>query len=206
VSRVKSEGRTGVIVGLSMILFCLSAFLSPSALGADGPAADNSRSGGDYVLGVEDRLAIRVWGEEDLNMEVIVRPDGMITFPLVGDVPAAGRTPRALAKEIEDKLKVLVKDPLVTVVVLEINSFKVYLLGEFRQQGVQTIRSRIKLLQVVAMAGGLTEFADKTNLVLIREVGGRETRMRIDYRKLINGALPELNMEIKPGDILLATN
>ena len=160
----------------------------------------------DYVLGVEDHLSITVWKETDLSSNartIIIRPDGKITFPLVGDVQAAGRTPKQLTDDLTKLLTKYIKDPVVTVTVDEINSFKVAIVGEVATQGVLTLRRRTRLLEAIALSGGLSQYADKSNLVLIRSDGGKETRTRVDYRKVLSGEKPELNMYLKPGDILI---
>jgi len=160
----------------------------------------------DYVLGVEDHLSIAVWKESELSSNtraIIIRPDGKITFPLVGDIQAAGRTPKQLTDDLTKVLTKYIKDPVVTVTVDEINSFKVAVVGEVTTQGVLTLRRRTRLLEAIALSGGLSQYADKSNLVLIRTDGGKETRTRVDYRKVLSGEKPELNMFLKPGDILI---
>ena len=153
----------------------------------------------DFVIGVEDRLAISVWKEPDLSRTVGVRPDGKITFPLVGDIQASGRTTKELDAEMTTALSRFIKEPVVTVLVEEINHFKVFVLGEVHTQGQLLLRQPTRLLQALALAGGLTQYADKSNVVVVREEDGRETRMRVDYKKLAGGEKPELNYYLKPG-------
>lgn len=160
-------------------------------------------TGEDYILGVEDKLSISVWKELDLAKSVNIRPDGKITFPLVGDLPAAGRTAKQLTDDLAKALAVYIKEPVVTVSVDEINNFKVYVLGEVATQGVLTLRRRTRLLEAIALSGGLSQFADKSNIVLMRYEGGKETRTRIDYRKVVSGERPELNVFLKPGDTII---
>ncbi len=157
----------------------------------------------DFIIGVEDRLAISVWKEADLSRTVGVRPDGKISFPLVGDVQAAGRTSKELDVEMTTALSRFIKEPVVTVLVEEINHFKVFVLGEVHTQGQLVLRQPTRLLQALALAGGLTQYADKSNLVVVREEDGRETRMRVDYKKLVGGERPELNYFLKPGDTII---
>ena len=157
----------------------------------------------EFVLGIEDRLAVSVWKEPDLVKTVSIRPDGKITFPLVGDVQAAGRTPRQLTEDLTKLLGRFIKEPVVTVLVEEINSFKVFVLGEVNIQGALTLRRRTRLLEAIALSGGMSKFADKSNLLLLRFEDGKETRTRIDYRKVVSGEKPELNVYLKPGDTIL---
>jgi polysaccharide export outer membrane protein len=157
----------------------------------------------EYELGVEDRLFISVWKEPDLTLTVTIRPDGRITVPLVGDLMAAGLSPTELSARLTAELGTYVKSPVVTVIVEGIENFKVYVLGEVGSQGMLTLRRRTRLLQAIAQSGGLTEFADKSNIILVREKYGQETRIPIDYRKLVSGKQPELNMYLQPGDTIL---
>jgi len=157
----------------------------------------------EYVLGVEDKLGISVWKEVELGKSVVIRPDGKITFPLVGDVQAAGKTPKQLTDDLTKSIARYIKEPVVTVVVEEINNFKVFILGEVTVQGVQNLRRRTRLIEAIAMAGGVTQFADRSNVVLLRYQDGKETRTKIDYRKIVSGEKPELNIELRPGDTII---
>ena len=156
----------------------------------------------DYVIGVEDVLSISVWKEPDLTKNVNVRPDGKITFPLVGDLQAAGKTPKQLSQVLTESLARLIKEPIVTVIVEQINNFKIYMIGEIGAQGELTLKRRTRLLQAIAMAGGLSPYASK-NIVIVRDEAGREVRTEIDYRKVISGERPELNIYLKPGDTII---
>lgn len=167
------------------------------------PAAD-AAAPPEFVIGVEDRLSISVWREADLTRTVTVRPDGKITFPLIGDVLAAGKTPRDLDTEVTAAVARFIKEPVVTVIVEEINHFKVFVLGEVHTQGQLVLRQPTRLLQAIALSGGLTQYADKSNLVLVRTEESRETRMRVDYKKLVTGERPELNYDLRPGDTIIA--
>lgn len=168
----------------------------------EDPARGATAATADYVVGVEDALSITVWKEPDLTKAVTVRPDGKISFPLVGDLQAAGKTPRQLSQALTESLARFIKEPIVTVTVDQINNFKVYVIGEVGAQGELTLKRRTRLLQLIAMAGGLSPYASK-NLVVVRDEGGREVRTEIDYRKVISGERPELNIYLKPGDTII---
>jgi polysaccharide export outer membrane protein len=176
-----------------------AAWIVGAAAFGQEPAAAEA----DYLIGVEDRLTVAVWREPDLSRIVTVRPDGKISFPLIGDVQAAGRTPRALGEQVGAALARYVKEPVVTVLVEEINNFKVYVLGEVNQQGALQLRQRTRLLQALALAGGLTQYADRSNVVVVREEAGREVRLKVDYRRLVSGDRPDLNHWLKPGDTVI---
>lgn len=180
-------------------LVMLMLFGTVSAARADTAPA-NAKN--DFVVGVEDVLRIAVWGEPTLNMDVRVRPDGKISFPLVNDLFVDGMTPEQLAQELTKRLAKFIKEPNVTVIVQEINSFRVYLLGEVRTQGAQIFRRPTRLLQAITGAGGLTEFSKK-EIILIRDQDGVERRIRIDYKKLIAGEGAQENIFLKPGDTIL---
>jgi polysaccharide export outer membrane protein len=178
-----------------MISSCL--FLAGSILAQATPPAT-----ADYVVGVEDQLSITVWKESELTKTVIVRPDGKISFPLIQDLQASGKTPRQLSDTITESLARFIKEPLVTVTVEQINNFKVYMIGELGSQGVLTLKRRTRLLQALALSGGLSPYASK-KIVVVREEGGREVRTEIDYRKVISGEKPELNIYLKPEDTVI---
>jgi polysaccharide export outer membrane protein len=162
----------------------------------------DAAAGADYLIGVEDVLSVSVWKEPELSRNVNVRPDGKITVPLIGDLQAAGKSPTQLATSITEGLARFVSEPIVTVTVEQINSFKVYMIGEIGKQGELALKRRTRLLQAIAMAGGLSPYASK-NIVVVRDEGGREVRTEIDYRKLLSGERPELNIYLKPGDTII---
>ena len=186
------------------VLIVVSLYLPGVAQTTGEEGATSSATPSDYVIGVEDRLTISVWREEGMTRTLSVRPDGKITFDLVGDVQAAGRTPRELDEEITTALAQVIRDPVVTVIVEEINSFKVFMIGEFASPGEQILRRRTRFLEAIALAGGLTAYADKSNVQVMREEGGKETRLRIDYKKVLSGDRPDLNIFLKPGDTIIA--
>lgn len=156
-----------------------------------------------YVLGVEDVLQVSVWKQPDLTTSVIIRPDGKISFPLLGDVQAAGRTAEQLSGVIREGLKEYVRDPIVTILVQEIKAYKVYVIGKVASQGVLELKSCTQIVQALSQAGGFTEFADKTDILLIRRDGEREIRMSIDYKKIVSGENPGLNIFLQPGDTII---
>ena len=194
-----------------VILMALSCLLGANSVLAQGapqpPQQDDARqtvgANADYVIGVEDVLSVSVWKEPDLTKTVSVRPDGKISFPLVQDLQASGKTPRQLAATLTESLAKFIKEPIVTVTVDQINSFKVYMIGEIGAQGELTLKRRTRLLQAISQAGGLSPYASKT-IVVVRDEGGREVRTEIDYRKVMSGERPELNIYLKPGDTIIA--
>jgi len=158
-----------------------------------------------YVIGDEDVLQISVWGNQELNVQVPVRPDGMISFPLVGDVRAAGVSPQELKIELENKLTKFVKAPTVSVIVTAVNSYKVYILGEGMMQqtnsssmtGAITLRKRTTLMQMLAQIGSL-KGADLNNAYLLRDGKKRDN----DFFKLVAKGDISQDIELKPDDLL----
>jgi polysaccharide export outer membrane protein len=188
-----------------ILLSLLSFHVATLAILAAPPEQDTPRSpvaSGDYIVGIEDGLRIVTWGETELTLDVVVRPDGKITIPLVNDVAVAGRTPEEIRQVLRTKLADFIREPQVTVIVSEINSYRVYFLGEVTNQGVHVFGRPVRLLQAIATAGGLTDFAKKS-ITLVREVDGIEQRIEIDYKRLLEGQPSQENLYLKPGDVLL---
>ncbi len=155
-----------------------------------------------YAIGIGDVLEISVWKNPDLSTTVPVRPDGRISVPLLGDVKAAGMTPLALRQSLTDGFREYVTAPGVSVVVKQINSQKVFVTGEVAHPGAFDLQPRAKLMQVIAMAGGLTPYA-KGRVIVLRDRGGRERRFEIELRSIIAGRRPEDNLVLQPGDTLV---
>jgi polysaccharide export outer membrane protein len=156
-----------------------------------------------YVIGPEDVLSIVVWREKDLAGDVIVRPDGMISLPLLNDVQAAGYTPEQLAVIVEKAAIKYVTDSDTTVIVKQINSRKVYVLGEVGKPGAFPLTSEMNVLQLIASVGGLAEFADKKNVMILRMENGRERRFKFNYNEVIEGKNLQQNIMLQPGDTVL---
>ena len=156
-----------------------------------------------YVIGPEDVLSIVVWREKDLSGEVVVRPDGKISLPLLNDVQAAGYTPEQLAEIVEKAVIKYVADSDTTVIVKQINSRKVYVLGEVGKPGAFPLTSEMNVLQLIASVGGLAEFADKKNVMILRMENGRERRFKFNYNEVIEGKNLQQNIMLQPGDTVL---
>lgn len=158
---------------------------------------------GKYVIGPEDILYIHVWREEALSRTLPVRMDGFISLPLIHEVKAAGLTPIQLKDELTRRFKEFIENPNVSVIVMEANSFKVYVSGQVRNPGVYRLRSEMTLLQIIPMAGGFTEWANQKRILIIRKEDGREKRFIVNYKKLIEGDQLEQNITLKAGDTVI---
>jgi len=172
------------------------------------PAADSSSglpmsvAGPSYLIGADDVLLVSVWKEPDLTMTVPVRPDGNISLPLLNDVPAAGLSPRQLAASITEKLKKYVADPRVTVIVTQINSQKVYVTGEVLHTGAIQLLPHMTVLQALADAG-FTQFANTKGIYVLREDGGQQQKIRVNYKRLVKGQAIDQNILLRPGDTIV---
>jgi polysaccharide export outer membrane protein len=157
----------------------------------------------DYVIGPEDVLYINVWREDTLTRTVPVRMDGNISLPLIDEVKAAGLTPLQLKEVLVEKLNKFVDLPNVSVIVMEANSYKVYVSGQVRTPGVYSLRRETSILQIIVMAGGFTEWADQKKILVIRKEEGKEKRIIVNYKKIIQGKDPDGNIVLKAGDTII---
>jgi len=156
-----------------------------------------------FVIGPEDVLAIHFWRDQDMSGDVVVRPDGMITLPLVGDVRAAGLSPELLKGAIEKAASRLITEPNVTVAVKEINSLKVFITGEVGKPGPYALTGPRTVMQLIAVAGGVLEYADKDNIVVLRTVNGQQKSYKFRYSDVSRGKGLEQNIELQAGDTVV---
>lgn len=166
------------------------------------PPEPKSVAGPEYIIGADDALHVSVWKEPDLTATLPVRPDGKISLPLLNDVQAAGLTPMQLADSLTARLKKYVADPRVTVVVTQINSKRVYLVGEVLHPGPLPMLPNMTVLQALASAG-FTQFANTKGIYVLRTDNGRQQKMPVNYRQLIKGDAVDQNIMLKPGDTIV---
>jgi len=179
---------------------------APSKPTDGGSANSRVMTDRDYYIGIDDVLDIAVWNNTQLTRTVVVRPDGKISVPLLQDISAAGLTPMQLQAWLTQALSGNVKAPEVSVIVREVHSRKVSVLGEVREPGWYQITGRTTVLDVLAMAGGLTEYADKKGVELIRQDGPTSVRVPVDYNSLLSGRNwngGRANFVVLPGDIIV---
>lgn len=157
----------------------------------------------DYVIGPEDVLSIVVWREKELSSDVIVRPDGKISLPLLNDVQAAGLSPEALRLALTDAAAKLIEEPSVTVIVKAVNSRKVYITGQVSRPGPYPLAAPTTVLQLVASAGGLLEYADASNIRIMRTENGHPVSLRFNYNDVSEGKNLRQNIELRPGDTVI---
>jgi polysaccharide biosynthesis/export protein len=159
---------------------------------------------GPYLIGEGDVLAVRVWKNQELSVEVPVRPDGMISVPLVNDVKAAGLTTDQLKTEIATKLNEFITAPDVTVVVLRTDSKRVWVLGEVARPGPVPLASQLYVMDALSAAGGFTPFADDNDVRIIRRgADGKELEFEFDYSAYVRGRAAGTNIALQPGDTIV---
>ncbi|MGE3844060.1 MAG: polysaccharide biosynthesis/export family protein [Vicinamibacterales bacterium] len=171
---------------------------------AQQPAAVSGAVPAGYVIGPDDALGVLFWRDKDMSVEqTVVRPDGMITLPLLNDIRAAGLTPDQFREAIVKAASQFIEDPNVTVVIKQINSRKVYVTGAVLKPGSFSLTTPTTVMQALAMAGGLSEFAKKDNVAVIRITNGKTQRLRFNYNDVLDGKKLEQNIELKPGDTVV---
>jgi len=159
----------------------------------------------DYIIGPEDVLDIAVWKNTELSKTVAVRPDGKISLPLIGDVVAVGRTTSQLADAISGKLKEYKENPQVSIIVSQVNSYAIYVLGEVARPGKFPLKSKTTILQAVTLAGGFTTTAARNKLVVFRfsESGEKDVKIKASYDDIVLRDGAGQNITLKPGDTLV---
>lgn len=205
-----------ITVFLSLTLSCVAQEKKPSAQTAAAaapveslPAAsatsyhtpsDNMSDA--YVIGASDLLTVTVWKETTLSGSMLVRPDGMISMPLLGDVQASGLTTQQLSNQIATKLKRYIQDPSVSVLVTQIHSKVVYTLGEVSKKGPIEMTPGMTLLQAISCAGGLTDYANKGKIYILRNESGKQVKIPVRYKQALKGD-STLNLVMKAGDTIV---
>lgn len=189
-------------------LACLTVAALLAACVQDPAQVDACTDGGckaqPYAIGPGDVLHISVWKDASLDRTVTVRPDGMISFPLLNDIDAAGLTPQALQQAVSDKLKQFMAEPEVSVVVQEVHSYAVSVLGQVKTPGRYEFKTEgASVLDVLAQAGGLTAFASPSDIVVLRTVNGVRKRLSFDYDDAVAGKSGDQVFFVHPGDVIL---
>lgn len=166
------------------------------------PAPSDVHAPPGYVIGPLDVLEVLFWRDKELSADVIVRPDGKITLPLLNEIDAGGLTPEQVRLSILDQARRFVEDPSVVVRVKQINSRQVFILGEVAKPGTYPLGGPTSVLQLIATAGGFNEFAASTDIVIIRTGSEGPARLRFNYKDVVKGDLTQ-NIELKSGDTVV---
>lgn len=155
-----------------------------------------------YIIGADDSLQVTVWKEPSLSGSFPVRPDGMISMVMLGDIRAAGKTPTQLSEDVTARLKKYIQDPVVSVVVLGVNSQKIFLVGEVSHNGPVMMTPGMTPLQAIAAAGGLTMFANEKKIYILRGVQGKQQKIPFNYKKALKGDNSQ-DISLEPGDTIV---
>lgn len=174
------------------------ALLAAAAHGQPPEPADEG-----YAVQPGDVLFISVWQEDNLNQEVLVRPDGGFSFPLVGNIDASGKTVEQLRSQLTNELGRFVPDPSITVLVREINGNKVYVIGHVEQPGEFVVNPQVDVMQALSLAGGTTTFASVDDIFVLRRASGRQQKLAFDYNDVVRGRNLEQNVLLQSGDVVV---
>jgi polysaccharide export outer membrane protein len=196
-------------IGACGALFLMVAAANSNVAGAQAPAPAPAAQAVQgvplpegYVIGPEDVLSIRFWRDDQMSADAIVRPDGKITLNLLNDIEASGLTPPQLREVLAKAATKFLEDPTVTVIVKQINSRKVMVIGEVAKQGPQPLNGPLTVLGAIGQAGGFTDYADKEKILIIRTEGGKQVPRRFNYKEVVEGRKLEQNIFLMPGDIV----
>jgi len=179
-----------------------SAAVAPSARPAPAKPANGAVDPSTYIISPEDNIQVTVWKEPAISGPILVRPDGMISVSLVGDLKAAGQTPTALAQQITERLKKYIQDPDVLVGILAVHPKQIFLLGEVQHVGPVIMTPDMTILQAISAAGGLTPFANSKHLYILRTAQGKQQRIPFDYKKAIKDGNQQ-GVSLLPGDTVV---
>ena len=183
---------------LRAMLLALSAYLLLAL-----PVQAQQLGGLEYRIGPEDVLHISVWKDEDLDREVLVRPDGGISFPLVGDIQVSGRTPLEVQDEIRSRLARYVPDAEVTVSVEKISGYTIFIIGEVNEPGQHTLGRYVDVVQALTLAGGTTPYASEKNIRVLRRQDGKEVVYRVNFNDIKRGRKLGQNIILQSGDVVV---
>jgi polysaccharide biosynthesis/export protein len=156
-----------------------------------------------YIIGTDDLLSIVYWKDKDMSADAQVRPDGRIALPLINEVHAAGLTPDQLREKILEESKKYMEDANITVVVRQINSRKAFITGEVNKPGPYPLTAPTTVMQLIALAGGLREYADSKKIIIMRNDGGKQVSLKFNYKDVTSGKNLQQNIELKPGDTVV---
>jgi polysaccharide biosynthesis/export protein len=157
----------------------------------------------DYVIGPEDQLSILFFQNRDMSADVVVRPDGKIALPLINELMASGLTPEQLREKVSIEAKRFIQEPNPTVVIRQINSRKVFITGAVEKPGTYGLNGPTSVLQLIATAAGLKEYADTKHIAIIRTERGRQTSYPFNYDRVIARKNMEQNIQLRPGDTVI---
>jgi len=201
-SRTVRHFAIGVALLALPALASAQSTLPPAATSAASSAAIASIPD-DYLIGAEDVLAIQFWREPDMSGDVTVRPDGKITLPLIGEINAVGKKPEVLRDDVQKAAGRFLADANVSIIVKQINSRKVFITGQVTKPGEFSLAGPRTVLQLIAQAGGLTEYAEGDKITVMRVEQGHTRVFKFNYKDVSKGKALEQNIQLKPGDTVV---
>lgn len=181
----------------------LAALVSPAVQAPSAQPEAAVQPPADYVIGPDDVLGVLFWRDETLSGDVVVRPDGKISLPLLNEIEVVGMTPEQLRSVLLTRASKFVEEPSVAVVVRAINSRKVFITGQVARPGSYPLTAPTSVLQLIAVAGGLTDYADSKNVVILRKEKGRPTSLKFNYQDVRKGKKLEQNILLQVGDTVV---
>lgn len=181
----------------------LASVLLTLALSFGAGHAQAQAISGDYKLHAGDKLSVSVWKEEELKREIVIRPDGKISFPLTGEVQASGRSIAQVQTEIEAKLKKYMSEPIVTVSVVSLEGNQVFVIGQVNRPGAMIMNPQLNILQALALAGGMTAFAAVNDIIVIRGTGSQQKTLQFRYSDISRGKSLDQNLVLESGDVVI---
>jgi polysaccharide export outer membrane protein len=185
----------------SALLILMNGLVLQPALAQQAAPAETAQ--GTYPVNAGDILEVLVWKEENLQKQVVVRPDGFFSFPLTGDIRAEGRTIEAIRSDITAQIARYIPDPVVSVSIFEPRGSKVYVIGQVNRPGEFPINRYVDVIQALSMAGGTTPFAKLDEIRILRREGGAQTATNFAYSDIAAGKRLQQNIVLKPGDTVL---
>ncbi len=188
---------------LAALVLLICVLMTTSPLWAAEQAEAMKSPIGDYTIGPGDVLNISVWNNEALTRAVTVLPDGKIHFPLIGEIVAGGKTLTALEKELKNKINPFVPDPELSVMVGQVNSMLIYVIGKVNQPRHFLLNTNVNVLQALAMAGGLNAFAKRNKIKIFRETNGKTRIFPFEYDRVTEGENLEQNIRLDRGDVVV---
>jgi polysaccharide biosynthesis/export protein len=195
------------VVACALVAATMVAAAASQTFAQSKPDLAQSKSEGhlppDYVIGPLDVVEVLFWKDKDLSAEVVVRPDGKISLPLLNEIDAGGLTPEQLRFSVLESARRFVEEPTATVIVKQINSRSVFIMGEVLKPGTYPLGGPTSVLQLIAVAGGLSEFASRDGIVVLRTVAGETQRFRVNYNDVLNGKDLKQNLQLRPGDTVV---
>jgi polysaccharide biosynthesis/export protein len=196
-SAKKKMKRFNLICAMVCMAFVVSGAVSVS------PVRAAEMSEPEYIIGPGDVLDVSIWKDEALTRSLTVLPDGTISFPLIGQLQAGGRTVKQVRSEIEQKIKVYVPEPTLSVEVRQVNSMLIYVVGRVNAPGRFVLNTNVNVLQALAMAGGLNPFAKRDKIRIMRNEDGKTKMLPFKYDDAVEGAHLEQNIMLKRGDLIV---